>query len=115
MSDLEPNALSIVGCDRDSVLHISRADSSRQVVTLLHSEACLSHFEDLRECPFSEALDQGISLKDWGEYRDRPIVSEIDPNGTLVPFPLGSIRAGAFSPGCRAAKVQQALNEKAFS
>ena len=65
MSDLEPNAQEIVGAERDPYCHIARADSERQVVTILHSHACLNSYEDLRECPFSRSLDRGIVEADW--------------------------------------------------
>lgn len=113
MSNLEPNAQEIVGCVRDESLHIARADSARQIVTILHPMQCLDFHEDLRECSFSKSLDLGISERDWRESEDRPVVVEIDPNGTLVPFPLGTMRAGFPLIENHSFWVQQKLNEDA--
>ena len=109
MSDLEPNAQEIVGAERDSYCHIARADSERQVVTILHSGRCLNHYEDLRDCPFSLSLDRGIKEADWRGHEDRPVVVEIEPNGNLVPFPFGTLRSGTPFPLPHAVDVQQKL------
>ena len=109
MSDLEPNAQEIVGAERDPYCHIARADSERQVVTILHSHACLNSYENLRECPFSRSLDLGIVEADWRGHEDRPVVVEIEPNGNLVPFPFGTLRSGTPFPLPHAVDVQQKL------
>lgn len=109
MSDLEPNAQEIVGAERDSYCHIAQADSERQVVTILHSHACLNSYENLRECPFSRSLDLGIVEADWRGHEDRPVVVEIEPNGNLVPFPFGTLRSGTPFPLPHAVDVQQKL------
>lgn len=115
MSDLEPNAGQLVGAPRDSLCHIARADSERQIVVILHSERCLNHFEDLRDCPFSLSLDQGINEADWRGHEDRPVVVEIEPNGNLVPFPFGTLRSGTPFPLPHAQEVQQKLIEDYIS
>ena len=115
MSDLEPNAQEIVGAERDPYCHIARADSERQVVTILHSHACLNSYEDLRECPFSRSLDRGIVEADWRGHEDRPVVVEIEPNGNLVPFPFGTLRSGTPFPLPHAMDVQHKLNEDYIS
>ena len=115
MSDLEPNAQEIVGAERDPYCHIARADSERQVVTILHSHACLNSYEDLRECPFSRSLDRGIVEADWRGHEDRPVVAEIEPNGNLVPFPFGTLRSGTPFPQPHAMDVQRKLNEDYIS
>lgn len=112
MTDLEPNALAIVGCERDETLHLAFANSSTRRVTVLHSARCVAETQDLRHCSYSDALDKGISQNHWDEYLDRPVVAEISPNGNLVPFPIGTLLANQ-SLGQRdhAVRVQQQLNE----
>ncbi len=50
----------LVGIRRHQTEHFGRADSTEQTVYILHSQECKDSGIDLRECPFSIALDQGI-------------------------------------------------------
>ena len=50
----------IVGAKRRATDHIARAVSAEQEVYILHSQECRDGTPDLRTCPFSIALDQGI-------------------------------------------------------
>lgn len=68
----------IVGAKRDAVLHIGRAVSAEQRVYILHSVACVATGRDLRNCEYSEALDDGIDLEIWGPLQDRPVIVDID-------------------------------------
>jgi hypothetical protein len=67
----------IVGVWRHPVDHVARARSAEQKVYILHSVACVSVTADLRECPFSVALDRGIDLEVWKDLEDRPVTIEI--------------------------------------
>lgn len=77
MSDLVPaeDIEGIVGVPRHPLLHIARAVSVEQRVYVLHSKRCLDETPDLRTCPFSRALDNGIHVDQWEE--DKPLAVEI--------------------------------------
>jgi hypothetical protein len=66
----------IVGVPRHPVVHWGKAVSKDQRVYILHSEHCVQQYADLRECPYSLALDQGIDLDDWEE--DVEVVLTLD-------------------------------------
>lgn len=63
----------IVGTHRRNTDHIARAVSDEQTVYILHSHQCKDRRDDLRDCPFSRALDNGINLDEWAESMDRPV------------------------------------------
>lgn len=96
----------IVGVPRNPYIHIGRAVTAEQAVYILHSDACLADpsLVDLRACPFSLALDRGVSIDEWttaaAEFatnaqrgtEDWPVLLGIDADsGTLVP--IGVARA----------------------
>lgn len=60
----------IVGAVRHQTVHQARAVSKEQTVYILHSHKCLESGIDLRECPYSLALDNGIDSDDWRGYED---------------------------------------------
>lgn len=62
-----------VGAKRHTVDHIGRAVSAEQRVYILHSERCRERYSDLRQCPYSRALDRGIDLKRWEGFEDQPV------------------------------------------
>lgn len=66
----------IVGARRDATMHQARAVSAEQTVYILHSQECLDRGRDLRQCPFSLALDNGIRTDEWVE--DEPVVVIIE-------------------------------------
>lgn len=74
----------IVGAPRHPTDHYARAASAEQTVYILHSLECVDAFEDLRDCPFSLALDNGIEdvFDRWTE--DVPLVVSIEDD-RLVP------------------------------
>lgn len=78
----------IVGVQRDAMEHYGRSVSSERTVYILHSQECKDSTPDLRECPFSVALDRGIEdLIPWAEWRwvlDQPVPLEI-ALGYLMP------------------------------
>lgn len=76
----------LVGAKRHQHRHIARAISLEQTVHILHSAECRTRYPDLRDCPYSIALDQGIDLTRWQGYLDRPIVVT-RRDGELVPAP----------------------------
>lgn len=67
----------IVGAPRHSAQHLARAVSSEQEVYVLHSQRCKDSGVDLRECPYSAALNLGIDTDDWKGFEDRPVVVAI--------------------------------------
>jgi len=73
MSDLVPadRIEAIVGAVRHPTDHIGRAVSAEETVYILHSQECRDSGVDLRECPYSLALDFGIDLGGWVE--DAPV------------------------------------------
>lgn len=88
MSELVPadQIEAIVGITRQDSEHYARAVSSEQTVYILHSRDCLNSGIDLRDCPFSLALDNGIDLDVWQELQDRPVHVMVD-HAELVPHP----------------------------
>lgn len=88
MSDLVPasDIERIVGVSRHPQAHYGRAVSSEQRVYILHSEECRDSGIDLRDCPFSLALDRGIELGVWAGREDAPVNVHVR-HGRLVPAP----------------------------
>jgi hypothetical protein len=77
----------LAGAQRLPMAHVGRAVSAEETVYILHSQRCKDAGGDLRECPFSLALDRGISLKRWKGFMDRPVVLGVTPAlGFLVPL-----------------------------
>lgn len=87
MSNLVPadEIEQIVGARRHSHLHLGRAVSAEQTVYILHSEACRDSGIDLRDCAYSEALDNGIDLGQWYLYQDRAVTLVLF-HSQLIPF-----------------------------
>lgn len=90
MTDLVPadDIERIVGVKRHPTQHYGRAVSAKQTVYILHSHYCKDSGRDLRECPFSLALDRGIEhfypWTGWRRVQDRPVRLEIS-RGYLMP------------------------------
>jgi hypothetical protein len=77
----------LVGAQRLPMAHVGRAVSAKETVYILHSQRCKDAGGDLRTCPFSLALDEGIDLRRWAEFMDRPVVLGVSPaGGSLVPL-----------------------------
>ena len=74
----------IVGRKRSVKDHYARAVSADQTVYILHSRECLALNADLRDCPWSLALDRGIDLDEWVE--DVPL-TVYARSGRLLPSP----------------------------
>jgi len=78
----------IVGVQRHQTEHFARAVSAEQTVYILHSRECRDSTPDLRDCPFSIALDRGIDHRipwsRWWPVPDRPVLVEVF-RGWLVP------------------------------
>lgn len=91
MSDLvNPQSIeSIVGVKRHANDHYGRAVAAEHTVYILHSQECRDTTPDLRECPYSIALDRGITDRmPWASWRrvpDRPVRLHINYDGWLVP------------------------------
>lgn len=84
MADLVPadRIEQIVGATRHQTEHIGRAVSAEEMVYILHSRECRDSTPDLRDCPFSRAMDQGVG-RDLITQADRPLVLAIQ-HGRLV-------------------------------
>lgn len=86
MSDLVPasDIERIVGVDRHRKVHYGRAVSAEQRVYVLHSHECKDSGIDLRDCPYSVALDRGIDERDWSGREDVPVELAVE-HERLVP------------------------------
>lgn len=90
MSDLvDPTEIeTIVGVSRHTTEHWGRAVSAEQTVYILHSQECRDSGIDLRECPYSVALDRGIEdwfpWAGWRRVQDQAVRLELS-RGYLMP------------------------------
>lgn len=91
MTELVPrqDIETIVGVTRHHSQHWGRAVSKERTVYILHSQECLDEYNlctdsgvDLRDCPYSLALDEGIELEEWIE--DLPVQLRI-LGGRIMP------------------------------
>jgi len=62
----------LVGVRRHLERHYAKAVNSEEQVYILHSRTCRDRHPDLRECPFSRALDNRINVDEWPT--DLPVV-----------------------------------------
>lgn len=80
----------IVGVKRHATEHYARAVMAEETVYILHSRKCREGTNDLRDCPFSLALDRGIDRPaQWSAWQwvpDRPVRVEVS-RGWLMPTP----------------------------
>lgn len=72
----------LVGTKRHPTQHIIRGDDSTARAYILHSADCLVRYEDLRDCPWSLALDRGeVWLPDdkphYVRVRDGQLIAEM--------------------------------------
>ena len=72
----------IMGAPRHATKHLAKAVSAERVVYILHSQECLTMFDDLRDCPFSLALDTGVDVAEWVENQPAEVAIE---DGRLIP------------------------------
>ncbi|WBQ02996.1 hypothetical protein [Kribbella sp. CA-293567] len=90
MSDIVPDTViaNLVGIERHAIDHYGRAVSAEQTVYILHSQQCKDTTPDLRDCPYSRALDRGIAgpvpWPAWQHVQDRPTQLALS-FGWLVP------------------------------
>lgn len=54
-----------VGRRRDPIRHYGKLRTDDWLMYILHSQECVDSFEDLRECPYSLALDRGVDELEW--------------------------------------------------
>ena len=87
MSDVVPaNEIErIVGIERHPTRHYARAVSAEQVIYVLHSQRCKDKGRDLRDCLFSQALDNGIDEDAWSGHEDEAVRVTITRSQRLVP------------------------------
>lgn len=76
----------LVGVPRALVWHRARAVSETRTVYILHSESCRGRYNDLRDCAYSRALDNGIDPKDWAYAMDIPVNVGISIENRLIPL-----------------------------
>lgn len=78
----------LVGTKRHPTEHYGSALDTRQTVYILHSHECKNSGRDLRQCPYSVALDKGIrDVYPWTAWRrvtNRPVRLQI-ARGYLMP------------------------------
>lgn len=75
----------IVGAQRHPTVHVARGTAT--TVYILHPTACVDAHDDLRDCPYSHALDRGIDgpvASMWWRRWDRPVVVTLH-KGRLIP------------------------------
>lgn len=63
----------IVGHERHDHLHIARMVEAEQKLYVLHSRECKNSTPDLRQCPFSLALDKGLDPDIWDGITEHEI------------------------------------------
>ena len=72
----------IVGIKRHEHDHYGRYVSAEKTVYILHSQWCVDHTEDLRDCLYSKALDEQVNnpdreyewTRDWPRLADRVVL-----------------------------------------
>jgi len=69
----------LVGVNRHAEWHYVRAVDDEQIVYILHSQECVDSTPDLRDCPYSQALDHGLPAG-WDFYLDRPVRAVLEPS-----------------------------------
>ncbi|KQY58336.1 hypothetical protein ASD11_01325 [Aeromicrobium sp. Root495] len=74
----------IVGVPRHASQHQARAVSSERKVYVLHSVECVQEYADLRECPYSAALGEGIREQQWPADAPTPVLIDSE-SGQLCP------------------------------
>lgn len=78
----------IFGIERHETDHYGHAITDTEEVFILHSAECRATTPDLRDCPYSVALDRGIEhplpWTGWRRVLDTPIRLEI-AHGYLMP------------------------------
>ena len=77
----------IVGARRHPTEHQGRSVSAEQTMYILHSQECRDSGIDLRECPFSRALDLGLNEARWRYYADKAVTLRITDAGDLAALP----------------------------
>jgi hypothetical protein len=83
MDDVDPTEIEvIVGVPRHPDWHYGRAVSVEERVYILHSQQCHDHYDNLRDCPYSVALNAGIDESSW--VMDAPVLLEIH-GGRIYP------------------------------
>lgn len=89
MSDLVPKDIieAMVGTERQETVHMARASTKVNRVYLLHSAECLKEYgHDLRDCPFSLAMDKGIDTELWEGCLGVPTAVRISDTYGLLPM-----------------------------
>ena len=79
----------IVGAKRDPHRHIVRAILGKNLdggVFILHSADCLATGRPLTECPYSLALDRGMSLQRWVGFFNQPVYVRLIQSDEYVRF-----------------------------
>jgi len=95
MSELvDPSKIEdIVGIARAEHIHFGKLVSDEGVLYILHPFSCLQrHGDDLRQCPFSLALDNGLNPEDWDLYWDDTVALCIIQNSEGSRRPAPSFR-----------------------
>lgn len=75
----------IVGRPRHQSIHYGKAVTGEKTIHVLHSQACLDYSKDLRQCRYSQALDNGIDQTAWARWQNKPVILCVI-NGKLLPI-----------------------------
>lgn len=76
----------LVGAKRQENAHLGRIDTREEVMYILHSQECKDTTPDLRECPYSKALDLGLfNIDRWKGFYDMSVSLSLDAKGRLNP------------------------------
>lgn len=76
----------LVGYPRQENTHLGRIDTTEEVMYILHSQECKDTTPDLRECPYSKALDHGrFNINRWKGFYDMSVSLSLDAQGRLNP------------------------------
>lgn len=104
MTDLvDPEEIErIVGVQRHPTLHYARAVQVMDRVYILHSQECRDSGIDLRDCPYSRALDNGITDRQpwtyWRRVLDRPVPVKVWLDGEYLLPDLMGLRVRGTNP-----------------
>lgn len=76
----------LVGAKRQATAHVGRIKTTDDVMHILHSQECKDSGIDLRDCPYSKALDHGLfNIPAWKGFYDMPVTLRLDKNNQLNP------------------------------
>lgn len=74
-----------VGVRRWQLWHVGRYNRMADgTMTILHSQQCRDELDDLRDCVYSQALENRLDWDTWTGWAEQPVLLDIR-GGRLVP------------------------------